>query len=237
MQAYANNTNNIFRASSTPCVGEDYVKTHKYLYRNFYSISYYDNSTVEFSCMYNYHRVSGDMVVTCLPNGTWYGTPPRCEVDYYKEKIRLSAIIFGVSLVIPCILLFLDFVHFVHKRHSRRSIFVKLTVPGTSTRIIGLQSPVSKLEMKNVISQGHFRNSENATYLRSSSSHAWSFNTSVDLEFSSTPHSADKAKTKGAVKVWYEPTRRAPSEPQTPPQFASIGCYCYIHIYMYNLTI
>ncbi|KAK3741933.1 hypothetical protein RRG08_024682 [Elysia crispata] len=116
------------------------------VFKNYFFVTYYDNFTMRYSCLTNYHLASGNLVRDCLPNGTWSGMAPKCEVDYYMEKSRLSLIIITVSLLVPCVLLFLDFMNFVRKRRVRRNIFVR--VASQTSRMVEEHSVMSRVALQ-----------------------------------------------------------------------------------------
>lgn len=122
-----------------------------------YTTDYYDNTTIKFSCIYNFHQVSGNMSMTCLGNGSWEGKPPYCDVDYFMEKKRLSMIIVGISLLIPCVLLAWDFHRYLRKRHSRRQLFARSDIYAIrAQRVLDQQSIKSRNVLQEAVSKGVF---------------------------------------------------------------------------------
>ncbi|RUS74480.1 hypothetical protein EGW08_017755, partial [Elysia chlorotica] len=103
-----------------PCKFVPLVK-RKYHTENFYMVDYADKTTIQFSCLTNFHLVSGDLRWTCLENGKWSGSEPLCAVDYLKDKWTLSGIIVLVSFFIPMLWLCTDFYCFVKKRTRVRN--------------------------------------------------------------------------------------------------------------------
>ncbi|GFN79243.1 hypothetical protein PoB_000574900 [Plakobranchus ocellatus] len=118
------------RRLSLPCRVDIFLQPDK-LWRHFYTVDVYNSRAVKFSCLHNYHLSSGDLTLTCLPNGSWSGMEPVCEVDYYKEKLRLSSAIILGSLLVPIFLLGLDFARFLRERaksYSQKDIDDKQTI-------------------------------------------------------------------------------------------------------------
>ncbi|GFR90584.1 hypothetical protein ElyMa_002571400 [Elysia marginata] len=58
-------------------------------------------------------------------NNTFVGVEPRCEVDYFMEKKRLSAFIGLISFIVPALWLFVDFGNFMRLRRQRRWVSYK----------------------------------------------------------------------------------------------------------------
>ncbi|XP_055865234.1 uncharacterized protein LOC129922584 isoform X1 [Biomphalaria glabrata] len=88
--------------------------------RFYYEVTVLNQSTVELRCFLNFHQLSGNNFRHCLPNGRWSGEEPVCEVDYYKERFRLSLFITLVTMFIVICFLMVDF-----SRHLYRRVRVK----------------------------------------------------------------------------------------------------------------
>ncbi|KAK3803318.1 hypothetical protein RRG08_021516 [Elysia crispata] len=101
-------------------------KNNEKLTTRYYTTEYrkYANGSLVFKCLTNYHVVEGDLELRC-ENNVFVGVEPRCEVDYYMEKKRLSAMIILVSLLLPGIWLLLDFGRFVKLRKRQRYVAFK----------------------------------------------------------------------------------------------------------------
>ncbi|KAH9502974.1 hypothetical protein Btru_072509 [Bulinus truncatus] len=94
------------------CFDNIFLKSH---YKN-YEVNVINSSTVEIKCLHNFHLLSGDTYSHCLPNGQWIGQEPVCEVDYYKERFRLSSFIIFVTAAIVIFFLSIDFSCFLQRR-------------------------------------------------------------------------------------------------------------------------
>ncbi|GFS00851.1 hypothetical protein ElyMa_001081600 [Elysia marginata] len=81
--AYHQQKDNITHVPKFQCRIEPLVY-RTYHPKNFYHVEYFNNSTILFSCLTNYHLVSGNLRWDCLRNESWSGTEPLCEVDYLK---------------------------------------------------------------------------------------------------------------------------------------------------------
>ncbi|XP_055860879.1 uncharacterized protein LOC106058378 isoform X2 [Biomphalaria glabrata] len=81
----------------------------------FYTIKTQNETHVQFDCLLNFHLKSGSYLSRCV-NGTWSGEEPICEVDYYKDRIRLSSMIIILCLFVSLLFLGSDFCMFMKKR-------------------------------------------------------------------------------------------------------------------------
>ncbi|KAK3792033.1 hypothetical protein RRG08_055300 [Elysia crispata] len=121
-------------------LGFDYCVPNKAFFKakklttHFYKARLSSRALVEFSCLTNFHHVSGDMEMTCLPNGTWVGQEPKCEVDFLKDKLSLSLIIITVSFLLPMLWLGADFYFWIKKRTKIRKVSM---MPWSDVRKLG----------------------------------------------------------------------------------------------------
>ncbi|XP_055865237.1 uncharacterized protein LOC129922584 isoform X2 [Biomphalaria glabrata] len=94
--------------------------------RFYYEVTVLNQSTVELRCFLNFHQLSGNNFRHCLPNGRWSGEEPVCEVDYYKERFRLSLFITLVTMFIVICFLMVDFSrHLYRRRLANYSVAVR----------------------------------------------------------------------------------------------------------------
>ncbi|KAK3803321.1 hypothetical protein RRG08_021519 [Elysia crispata] len=124
-------------------------KNNEKLTTRYYTTEYqeYANGSLVFKCLTNYHVVEGDLELRC-ENNVFVGVEPRCEVDYYMEKQRLSAMIVLISLLLPATWLLVDFFRFMRLRKRRRLVSFKPNFNRSRVQIwIGLRE-LSILEKK-----------------------------------------------------------------------------------------
>lgn len=111
-----------FHIFSNFCEPDENYFDVKKLSTHYYTVAMPSRTVLQFSCLTNFHRVSGDMEMTCLPNGTWVGSEPKCAVDFLKDKFSLSLIIITWSFILPVIWLGLDFYFWTKKRRYLRRV-------------------------------------------------------------------------------------------------------------------
>ncbi|XP_059140407.1 uncharacterized protein LOC131928400 [Physella acuta] len=84
--------------------------------KNYYEILVINETSVEMRCLKNYHHVTGSRFTSCMENGSWSGMEMICEVDYFKERHRLSIFIVFLSLMSSFVFLGSDFFFFMKKK-------------------------------------------------------------------------------------------------------------------------
>ncbi|CAL1528331.1 unnamed protein product [Lymnaea stagnalis] len=87
--------------------------------RRYYAVTIIDDEEAKFECLNNFHWVSGSRVSYC-ENGSWSGEEPLCEVDYFKERYRLSGFIIVFCLFVSFLFLGNDFSRYIKNRREVR---------------------------------------------------------------------------------------------------------------------
>lgn len=132
------------RIPNNKCSLDPFVYRHWHIHK-FYHVVFANNSTIQFSCLTNYHVVSGNLRWNCLSNGSWSGTEPMCEVDFMKDKLTLSVIICVISFILPMAWLGTDFYKFVKKRQRvRNTKFCPMTEMRKNEIVLGTQHHIAR---------------------------------------------------------------------------------------------
>ncbi|XP_055865166.1 uncharacterized protein LOC106076581 [Biomphalaria glabrata] len=77
-------------------------------FKKFYTYDCVDKNTIEFSCLNNFHYVSGNVTSSCI-NNTWTSEEAIvCEVDYLMQSSILAPLIAGSTIFLCFIFLFID---------------------------------------------------------------------------------------------------------------------------------